>query len=66
MFNWLRRLFEPSGQDRSRDFNRQHGKWQVKYRDGQLSEPMCRDVAENYAAIFGGTVMRLEPRESHA
>jgi hypothetical protein len=48
---------EPSGRNCSRDHNAIHGRWRVRYNDGKLSEPMCKDVAEDYASIFGGTVI---------
>jgi hypothetical protein len=52
--------FGPSGEDRSRGFNRSHGKYRVIYNEGGRSEPMCRDVAHDYAEIFGGVVQRIE------
>lgn len=48
------------GRGQSRDFNRQHGQLRVLYNDGELSEPMCRDVATDYADIFGGIVVAKE------
>lgn len=56
MFQWIKKLLEPSGRGRSRDFNREHGKYCVIYPEGLKSEPMCHDVAKDYAKIFGGKV----------
>jgi hypothetical protein len=52
-----RLVYGPSGADRSRHFNRLNGRYRVLYDDGQYSEPMCHDVASDYAEIFGGTVV---------
>lgn len=52
-----RLVYGPSGADRSRYFNRLNGRYRVLYDDGQYSEPMCYDVASDYAEIFGGTVV---------
>jgi hypothetical protein len=46
-----------SGQDRGRDYNRLYGHFRVRYKDGQISEPMCYDVARGYKGIFGGEVI---------
>lgn len=53
-----------SGRDASLAYNRLHGKHQVRYADGKLSQPFCYDVACDYASIFGGTVEQIEPAES--
>lgn len=45
------------GRNESRDYNRMHGKWRVKYDDGLTSENMCFDVARDYASIGGGRVV---------
>jgi len=55
-------VYGEDGQDRSRDFNRTHGKYRVKYNDGGWSEPMCHDVATGYASMFGGVV---HPKEAY-
>ncbi len=57
MLTWVKRLFEPSGRGCSRDYNRRVGRYRVEYKNGELSEPMCRDVATDYASIFGGKVV---------
>lgn len=56
---WLakRIVYGPSGADASRYYNRRVGRWRVRYSDGQYSEPMCYDVAQDYAEIFGGVVV---------
>ena len=51
-------LLEPKGADRSLDFNRMNGRWQVHYPDGAVSQPFCIDVARSYASIFGGKIKR--------
>lgn len=46
----------PRGAGQSYYFNRLHGQYRVDYGD-EVSAPMCYDVATDYAAIFGGTVI---------
>ena len=53
MFKW----FQLSGRTMNRDNNRLYGRFRVLYSDGKRSEPMCYDVACDYAAIFKGTVI---------
>ena len=57
--NWFRDFMEPSGANRSMNFNATYGKWRVKYKDGALSQPMCKDVATDYAGAFGGSVEKI-------
>lgn len=56
---------EPRGRGESRDFNRLHGQWRVRYKDGKLSEPMCKDVAYDYAEMFGGRIIPKNKCDSH-
>lgn len=51
---------EPCGISMSLNFNRTYGRWRVRYADGRVAQPLCRDVAEVYARIFGGEVVRVE------
>jgi hypothetical protein len=45
------------GRNRSLDYNRLHGQYRVVYHDGKRSQPFCRDVANDYARMFGGKVV---------
>ena len=55
--NNLRKLFANKGRDKSIEHNRIHGEYRVMYPDGLISQPMCRDVAEDYVKIYGGKVI---------
>lgn len=66
MIKFLKCIFETSGQGRSMDFNRRHGRYYVKYPDGSKSQPFCLDVARDYADIFGGIVLDMPTRGRHA
>lgn len=46
-----------SGRNESMNFNRQYGKWRVRYPEGYYSQPFCRDVADDYAEMFNGVVV---------
>ncbi len=59
LFAWIASLFEPSGRGRSMNFNHGVGRYRVAWSDGNVSLPMCKDVAEDYAKLFGGTVERI-------
>lgn len=48
---------EPQGANESMSFNRQYGKYRVKYPEGYYSQPFCKDVAEDYAKMFNGVVV---------
>lgn len=64
LFCWPR---EPSGRERSLDFNARYGRYRVLYPDGRRSQPLCKDVAEEYAELFKGTVIPAdEPTETAA
>lgn len=39
------------------NWHRLHGKWRVKYPDGQVSQPFSRKIAEDYQKLFGGEVI---------
>lgn len=39
-------------------FPRHHGNYYVRYKDGKKSGLMDKDIARDYAEIFGGTVYR--------
>lgn len=51
------RPHEPSGRDESFSFNAVYGKFRVRYPEGYYSQCFCKDLAEDYAEMFGGTVV---------
>jgi hypothetical protein len=44
----------------SLDYNRQYGKYRVKYPDGVISMKFCGDVAAAYQRMFGGEIMKIK------
>ena len=48
----------PSKEDASIADHHLYGEWQVRYPDGQLSQPFHRETAREYANMFGGIVIR--------
>ncbi len=46
--------------DRSIDWHRRYGKFRVIYPDGGISIPFTKDVAKEYAAIFGGKLIKKD------
>lgn len=51
---------EPRGKNQSKDFNVTYGTYRVRYRDNKVSMPMCKDVADDYASLFGGQVEKIK------
>ena len=51
------------GHGRSMDFNRQYGKFQVKYPDGLVSQRFCWDVAKTYRKLFGGVILHVRDND---
>lgn len=45
------------GRDESLNWHRLHGRYRVRYSDGQVSQPFSHAVAKDYAAMFGGEVI---------
>lgn len=45
------------GDDRSVADHRKKGKFRVKYRDGEISQPFSWRVANEYKEMFGGEVI---------
>jgi hypothetical protein len=41
-----------------------YGEWRVRYPDGKISQPFSRQVAEDYAEMFGGEVIPKDQEES--
>lgn len=48
-----------SGRFRSMNDNRLYGKYRVRYENGKVSQPFFKDVAEDYAKMFKGTVEKF-------
>ena len=48
--------YEP-GEGDSLDRHRMYGNYRVLYNDGKLSQPFGRKTAQDYAEMFGGTVV---------
>lgn len=59
--HWWRMLTEPSGAGRLHGFG--PCGWTVQYDDGTIRQPCAYDVACDYADMFGGTVIRYNPKE---
>ena len=49
-----------TGCDRCMWWHSIYGKYEVHYYDGGVTQPLTKEVAEDYAKIFGGTVHRIQ------
>jgi hypothetical protein len=54
------------GRNESMFWHRFNGKFQVIYPDGQISQPFSREVARDYASIFGGVVVKKRETQVEA